>query len=164
MRQTRRGFERPFIKGTQVAYIVADHEFRGMTPDEIADGHSQITLAAALFLPRQSRVAPAGRHVRGTAAKMEAMAVKFHLDENLEHAIARGLRRRDIDCSTTTDAELVSGSDRDQLAFAISQGRVLITRDSDFVALHAAMFAGGEEHAGIVYFVNSSSKHFGTLV
>lgn len=38
-------------------------------------------------------------------------------------------------------------SDADQLAFAMADARVMITRDKDYLRLHAA----GAEHAGIVF-------------
>ena len=33
--------------------------------------------------------------------------LRFHLDEQVPHAIAHGLRRRQIDVTTTTDANLL---------------------------------------------------------
>ena len=73
--------------------------------------------------------------------------MKFHLDENVDHAIADGLRRRGIDVSTTTDANLVGESDEVQLAFAVSERRVVVTHDRDFLRLDSA----GSGHHGIVY-------------
>jgi uncharacterized protein with PIN domain len=74
-------------------------------------------------------------------------AMRFHLDEHVARGVADGLRRRGIDVTTTTDAGLSSATDADQLAFARSQGRVLVTHDADFLRLHR----GGRLHAGIVY-------------
>ena len=74
-----------------------------------------------------------------------ARTIRFHLDENCHRAIAEGLRRRGVDVSTTPEAGLLS--DGDQLGFALSQGRIILTQDRDFLRLHA----GGAPHAGIVY-------------
>jgi predicted nuclease of predicted toxin-antitoxin system len=71
--------------------------------------------------------------------------MKFHLDENVKHAIAEGLRRRGIDVTTSTDANLLQASDLNQLAYATSQDRILLTQDQDFLAI------SGVEHAGIIF-------------
>jgi predicted nuclease of predicted toxin-antitoxin system len=76
-----------------------------------------------------------------------ARTIRFHLDENCDPRIAAGLRLHGIDLTTTTEAGLLRASDEDQLRFATSQGRVIVTHDADFLRLHAA----GARHAGIVY-------------
>jgi Domain of unknown function (DUF5615) len=42
------------------------------------------------------------------------------LDEQVDRAIAEALRRRGIDVTTTPEAKLLSATDEEQLAFAIS--------------------------------------------
>jgi hypothetical protein len=71
----------------------------------------------------------------------------FHLDEHVDHAIARGLRSRGIDCTTTTDAGLLGAEDAAQLAFGLREQRVVVTNDPDFLALASQ----GVAHAGIAY-------------
>jgi predicted nuclease of predicted toxin-antitoxin system len=73
--------------------------------------------------------------------------IRFHLDEHVDHDIARGLRLRSIDVTTTTDAHLSSAADEDHIAYAVREGRVIFTNDADFLVLHQS----GAEHAGIVY-------------
>ena len=73
--------------------------------------------------------------------------IRFHLDENVDHAIAHGLRLRGLDVTTATDADLIAASDPEHIAFAFAAGRVIFTQDQDFLRHHAA----GAEHAGIVY-------------
>jgi predicted nuclease of predicted toxin-antitoxin system len=73
--------------------------------------------------------------------------IRFHLDENVDHAVAHGLRLRDLDVTTATDAGLIGASDGDHLAFALANNRVVFTQDQDFLRHHSA----GDEHAGIVY-------------
>lgn len=89
---------------------------------------------------------------------MDVERLKFHLDENLPNALANALRRRGVDVTTTPEQELRTASDETQLAFACSQGRVLVTSDSDFLRLHAH----GRDHAGIV-FVNQRHVPLGRL-
>ena len=73
--------------------------------------------------------------------------LRFHLDENVDPAIAVGLRRRGVDATTSWDAQLIGADDKDHLDFALGDNRVVITHDDDFLRLAA----GGEPHAGIAY-------------
>ena len=73
--------------------------------------------------------------------------IRFYLDEHVPTAVAQGLRRRGVDVMTVVDAGLRSADDEAQLAFAAAEGRVFVTRDSDFLRLHSQ----GVSHAGIVY-------------
>lgn len=73
--------------------------------------------------------------------------IKFHLDESVSNAIANGLRMRSIDVTTSSEQELIGASDEDQLAYALSQKRVIFTFDDDFLSLAAT----GIEHCGIIY-------------
>jgi predicted nuclease of predicted toxin-antitoxin system len=72
---------------------------------------------------------------------------KFHLDESVSNAIALGLRRRGINVTTTSETGLIGISDKEQIAFALSENRILITHDDDFIMLHRS----GINHVGITY-------------
>lgn len=85
--------------------------------------------------------------------------IRFHLDESVERAIADGLRRREIDVTTTPEVELMGVSDEEHLIFALGLGRVVFTHDADFLRLHRR----GVEHAGIVY-CHQQSKGIGEIV
>jgi uncharacterized protein with PIN domain len=73
--------------------------------------------------------------------------IAFHLDENVDFAIAHGLRLRGIDVTTAVDAGLISAADPEHIAFALAEKRVVFTQDQDFLRHHQA----GIGHAGIVY-------------
>jgi hypothetical protein len=73
--------------------------------------------------------------------------IRFHLDEHISAQIAAGLRRRNIDVTTTADVGLLGATDIEHLEFAASSGRVLVTQDDDFLRLHAQ----GIAHTGIAY-------------
>jgi predicted nuclease of predicted toxin-antitoxin system len=73
--------------------------------------------------------------------------IKFYLDEHVQKAIAKGLKRRGVDVITVVDADLLGATDEDHLERAKSEKRVVFTQDDDFLRLHAA----GNEHYGIVY-------------
>jgi predicted nuclease of predicted toxin-antitoxin system len=81
-----------------------------------------------------------------------ARTIRFHLDENCHRAIAEGLRRRDIDVTTTPEAGLMGASDEQQAAYGLAQCRVIFTQDRDFLVLHGA----GASHAGIAYYDNGT--------
>ncbi len=70
--------------------------------------------------------------------------LRFHLDENVDHSVARGLQARGIDVTTSTDAKLLSVDDETQLAYAFSENRVLITHDGPLLGLATR----GVAHAG----------------
>ena len=76
-----------------------------------------------------------------------ARTIRFHLDENCDPRIAAGLRLHGVDLTTTTEAGLLRASDEEQLRFAASEGRVIVTGDEDFLRMDAA----GAVHSGIAY-------------
>jgi len=76
------------------------------------------------------------------------MDVRVLIDEHIDHAIAAALKLRGYDALTLVEAKLLSADDAQEiLPFAHREGRVLVTRDEDFLALHAR----GDTHAGIVH-------------
>lgn len=87
------------------------------------------------------------------------MDIRFHLDQHIDPGIAEGLRRRNIGVSTTAEAGLMHSSDEEQLAFAQAEGRVIVTRDADFLILNAQ----GVPHAGIA-FLHSKRRSIGRTI
>ncbi len=85
--------------------------------------------------------------------------IRFHLDENVSHAIAEGLRRRGIDVTTTPEAGMIGLSDEEQIAFAATQERVIFTQDTDFLR----MARTGISHNGIIY-CQQKSRSIGEIV
>jgi uncharacterized protein with PIN domain len=73
--------------------------------------------------------------------------VRFYIDQNFPGPVSRGLRRRGIDVLTAQDAGRCGQPDPDQLSFATSVGRVVVTYDTDFLELHRS----GVPHAGIAW-------------
>ena len=73
--------------------------------------------------------------------------IRFHLDENCHHGVAEGLRRHGINVTTAPEVNLLSASDEEQLRFAVSQERAVLTHDKDFLRLAGR----GTEHFGILY-------------
>ncbi|MEI3650828.1 MAG: DUF5615 family PIN-like protein [Dolichospermum lemmermannii FEM_B0920] len=52
--------------------------------------------------------------------------IKFHLDESVSNAIALGLHRRGINVTTTSETGLMGVSDREQIAFALSENYIQV--------------------------------------
>src|SRR5687768_5880262 len=74
-----------------------------------------------------------------------------YLDECIDRPIADGLRARGFDVLTALEAGQGEKLDEEQLLFALSRGRVLITYDRfDFRRLHAAYVSTGRQHGGII--------------
>jgi predicted nuclease of predicted toxin-antitoxin system len=73
--------------------------------------------------------------------------IRFHLDENVHHAVADGLRRRGVEVTTSPEAGLRSAEDERHVEFARSEGRVIFTHDPDFLRLNAL----GVNHHGIAF-------------
>lgn len=84
--------------------------------------------------------------------------VRFHLDESADGRVAKGLRARDRDCSIPKEVGLIGATDPEHLEFAIKEDRVMITRDSDFAALHKE----NPNHPGIVFW--QSDDYLGVIV
>ena len=78
---------------------------------------------------------------------MTSDRIRFHLDENVNPAIALGLRRYGIDVTTTVDVGLQSRSDNAQLQFIRETERVIFTQDADFLIIASQT----NDHPGITY-------------
>lgn len=84
--------------------------------------------------------------------------ISFYLDEHVHRAVADGLRHRGMNVLTVQEAGKSGGADREQLSFAMSEGRVMVTMDSDFLLLASE----GVSHAGIVF--ANSQRSIGDLI
>jgi hypothetical protein len=73
--------------------------------------------------------------------------VQFYLDQHIHGAVASGLRQHGINVLTVQEAGWCGLTDADQLAFATAQERVMVTHDTDYLALAAT----GVDHAGIAW-------------
>lgn len=75
------------------------------------------------------------------------MVIRFHLDENMPHVVADGLKLRGRDVTTSSETGLLGASDLEQFVFARRNSRVLVTQDDDLLSLAA----GDEPHSGVVF-------------
>lgn len=76
----------------------------------------------------------------------------IYVDEDSMHrAVLTALQSRGFDLLTTSEAGMRSAPDEEQLAFAASRHRILLTGNiGDFARLHHEYLARGRHHAGIV--------------
>lgn len=75
-------------------------------------------------------------------------SICYHTDEHIGGAVVSGLRRRNIEVSTSLEAGLVSVTDERQLTYAHEHACFLVTQDADFLRLHTQ----GVLHSGIAFF------------
>jgi len=72
-------------------------------------------------------------------------------DQHVNGAIVTGLRRRGMDLVTAHERGLRAADDEILLAAATSEGRLMVTNDTDFLVLHTKWQPAGRNHAGIIY-------------
>jgi predicted nuclease of predicted toxin-antitoxin system len=73
-----------------------------------------------------------------------AEPIRFYFDQHVWRSLARALRARGVELLTAQDAGQCGLPDPDQLAFAAAEERVMMTFDTDYLALHNS----GTQHAG----------------
>ncbi len=78
-------------------------------------------------------------------------AVAFFIDEDVHEGLAAALRRKGIDAVNAHECGRKEAKDDEQLAFAVSQRRALVTFNlADFEALADAYFWQSKQHFGII--------------
>ena len=89
-------------------------------------------------------------------------AAKFFTDEDIYAAVAPILRKAGLDAISTPETGRRGQSDKSQVAWAASEGRVLVTFNvAHFAAIHADWMAQRRHHEGIVV---SSQRPIGDLL
>ena len=85
--------------------------------------------------------------------------IRFHLDEHINPAVARALRTKGVDVTTTKEAGLLGQDDPQQWAYVQKEKRVLVTFDADFLRVAKVR----QKHWGLV-FCGLKSRTVGALV
>jgi predicted nuclease of predicted toxin-antitoxin system len=76
---------------------------------------------------------------------------KLYLNEHLSPRLAEQLRKYGFDVTSTLEQRMVEADDDEQLAYAASDRRAIVTfNHKDFAVRHARYLAEGREHWGIV--------------
>ena len=76
-----------------------------------------------------------------------AEPIRYYFDQHMQGAVLAGVRQQGVDVLTAQEANHCGLSDHDQLAFATAQQRVMVSFDSDYLALHQSAM----QHAGIAW-------------
>ncbi len=77
--------------------------------------------------------------------------MKLYLDENIPVVLCTALTAHGVDCLTTQQAEKLGQPDDQQLAFATSQGRALVSFNAkDFLPLAQQWETIHRSHAGLI--------------
>ncbi|MEO0375163.1 MAG: DUF5615 family PIN-like protein [Cyanobacteria bacterium P01_A01_bin.17] len=81
------------------------------------------------------------------------------LDEDVNVLVANLLRAKGFDAVMARDAGQLRATDAEQLAYAVSQSRTLVTHNrTDFEALVQDYFSSGRGHCGVVFAVRRSPQ------
>jgi predicted nuclease of predicted toxin-antitoxin system len=75
----------------------------------------------------------------------------LYMDEDMSALVATLLRSRGLDVTTVPEQSTLGKTDSEQLEFAASLGRCLVTHNwVDFERLHLQFIEEGREHCGII--------------
>ena len=75
----------------------------------------------------------------------------LYTDEDVSALVATLLRSRGLEVTTVPEQATLGKTDREQLEFAASIGRCLLTHNRvDFEQLHLQYMEAGKQHAGII--------------
>jgi predicted nuclease of predicted toxin-antitoxin system len=85
--------------------------------------------------------------------------ISLCLDEDVHVLVADLLQARGFDVITARDAGQLQVTDTEQLAYAITQGRTLVTHNrTDFEELVQSYFNAGEIHCGVIFAIRRSPQ------
>lgn len=77
--------------------------------------------------------------------------MKLYLDEDISPKVSQRLRKKGIDALSAHECGMLGASDEDQLAYAVSDGRTMVTRNrNDFIALTVQWFETLKPHNGLI--------------
>jgi predicted nuclease of predicted toxin-antitoxin system len=75
----------------------------------------------------------------------------LYTDEDMSALVATLLYSRGLDVTTAPEQATLGKTDREQLEFAVSLGRCIVTHNRvDFERLHLQFIEEGREHCGII--------------
>lgn len=82
---------------------------------------------------------------------MSRLFIELYLDEDVSVLVADLVRARGFVASTTQEAGQLARNDAEQLEYAVSQRKTLLTHNrADFEALARQYFLSGKTHFGII--------------
>ncbi|MFQ6054444.1 MAG: DUF5615 family PIN-like protein [Methanosarcinales archaeon] len=77
--------------------------------------------------------------------------IKIYTNENISSVVAKVLREWSYDAISAPEAGLLTSPDEEQMEFAVTQRRAIVTFDiKDYPRLHAEYISSGSHHCGII--------------
>jgi predicted nuclease of predicted toxin-antitoxin system len=77
--------------------------------------------------------------------------IRLYVDADITPKLARTLRARGYDAISAHEVGLAEVSDAEHMAFAVSQGRTLLTCNArDFTPIFEDLWFAGKEHSGVI--------------
>lgn len=77
--------------------------------------------------------------------------MRYYLDEDISPKVAEMLREYQVDAISTHEVNMIQAADIEQLAYAASTGRAMVTRNrNDFIQLTVQFFNGYRTHHGVL--------------
>lgn len=77
--------------------------------------------------------------------------MKYYLDEDISPKVAALLRKYGFDAVSAHETGMIQASDKEQLDYAVSRGRVMVTRNrNDFIRLTIQFFNSLLPHKGVL--------------
>lgn len=86
--------------------------------------------------------------------------MRFYLDEHISIAVAHGLRQRGHDVETVNETKNTGKNDKEQLSYAVEKQRIIVTADSDFLAMAKRE---NIRHPGIVFLTDQQVSPGGII-
>ena len=82
---------------------------------------------------------------------MSRLFIELYLDEDVSVLVAELLRARGFNVQTTQETGRKAAADEEQLAYAVSRRRALLTHNrDDFARLAQEYFTSGHNHCGVI--------------
>ena len=77
--------------------------------------------------------------------------MKLYLDEDISPKVSVILRKKGVDAVSAHEADMLESSDEEQLSYAASEGRAMVTRNrDDFISLTVQFFEDLKQHEGLI--------------
>ena len=84
-------------------------------------------------------------------AETSSLYIHLYFDEDVSVGIVENLRTRGFDVLSSRDADTLGKSDDDQMLYAVSQGRAIVTHNrADFERQHEKFLTQGLKHYGVI--------------
>ncbi|MCX7841060.1 MAG: DUF5615 family PIN-like protein [Anaerolineae bacterium] len=91
--------------------------------------------------------------------------IALYCDEDVMDEIAEALRQRGYDAISAAEAGMLGRTDEEQLEYAASHNRALLTYNAtDYIRLANTWFQTGKEHAGVILSQQFSKRQLGELL